>query len=88
MVTDRLARDLDPAGVQERKAHTLKRKNLPEYWPKSLLALRWLRQAQTVWVSDTWLHRRLEWKNHVAICGMFQEFTKQPTAYYLEAVEE
>ena len=41
MVIETLARDLDPTGGQERKAHPPEEKNLPEHWPKSLLVLRW-----------------------------------------------
>ena len=72
MVNERLARDLDPVGVQERKAHPLKRRNLPEYWPSHF------------WHYDGYdkfkpygfpIHGYMDgWseKNHVAICGTFK----------------
>ena len=87
-VIDQLVRELDSAEVQERKAHPLKRRTYQNTGPHHF----WHYDGQDVSSYDMgfWhmAPHTVQVDYQLAICGTFQEFTKQIAACYLEAAEE
>ena len=83
-VVAELMREMDPAGCEQRRAKSLKKKKLLLIWSKLHMARRRIRQIKTLWVSNTWVYRWLESKNNVA----YSHKVKQPSRNYCQFLFE
>ena len=68
-VVEEIMGELDPEGCETRRRKRLRRRKYRAPGPNYVLARGRLRQTQTIRFPNTWMHRWVEQKDHVATIG-------------------